>query len=312
MLRRFAWGSCGGAITGLQNFLKDFLILFRVSDSISWCAAFFAFMAGASAFGGLLMLTGCMKRYDATYSAASFVGSFVVSASIMSAVHYNTFSDLTGVWNYILYPSGLVVLMTGVLILVRESLEHSQENEEDEPVSPVRKNSDDSKVRHEMDFFSLILSEYPYAPPFNHPTTGTIHVFQSRRRRRTRIFRLTILQGHTFSAYEIDALFRWRGGSFLDYLCNSAFVAGRLNAAMLAESASMIISTAPTRSPAHRRPVNSTLGTFQLFLFCLEDTTFQIILRGILGRGNQSVPLMTDRRVGAPSIDFTVNFLSSE
>jgi hypothetical protein len=153
MLRRFAWGSCGGAITGLQNFLKDFLILFRVLDSISWCAAFFAFMAGASAFGGLLMLTGCMKRYDATYSAASFVGSFVVSASIMSAVHYNTFSDLTGVWNYILYPSGLVVLMTGVLILVRESLEHSQENEEDEPVSPVRKNSDDSKVRHEMDFF---------------------------------------------------------------------------------------------------------------------------------------------------------------
>lgn len=61
-----------------------------------------------------------MKRYDATFSAASFVGSFVVSASIMSAVHYHTFDHLSGLADWILYPGGLLVLMSGVIILVIE------------------------------------------------------------------------------------------------------------------------------------------------------------------------------------------------
>jgi hypothetical protein len=80
ILRRFAWGSCGGAITGLQNFLKDSLTIHKATPhdgSYPWCFFLFAFLAAASAFFGLLMLTACMKRYDATYSAASFVGAFV-------------------------------------------------------------------------------------------------------------------------------------------------------------------------------------------------------------------------------------------
>jgi hypothetical protein len=80
ILRRFAWGSCGGVITGLQNFLKDSLTIHKATPhdgSYPWCFFLFAFLAAASAFIGLLMLTACMKRYDATYSAASFVGSFV-------------------------------------------------------------------------------------------------------------------------------------------------------------------------------------------------------------------------------------------
>jgi len=147
VLRRFAWGSCGGAITGPQNFLKDSMVLFHVSASLNWFILFSAFMAGASAFGGLLLLSNCMKRYDATYSAASFVGSFVVSASIMSAAHYKTFEKLKGVWNFVMYPFGLVVLMIGVLILVRESREFHSEVEipVEGDLTVMRRDSEDSQ-----------------------------------------------------------------------------------------------------------------------------------------------------------------------
>jgi hypothetical protein len=163
ILRRFAWGSSGGAITGLQNFLKDALTLFRISGSVSWLLAFFALMAGATAFSGLLMLTCCMKRYDATYSAASFVGSFVVSASIMSAVHYKTFSDLGSLKDYILYPFGLLVLLIGVLVLVRDSGEPDGENQfrDEEATLPIRKYSDDSQVRDGMDLHVFDLERVP-------------------------------------------------------------------------------------------------------------------------------------------------------
>lgn len=165
MLRRFAWGSCGGAITGMQNFLKDSLTLFNEKDSNDnpWMVPFFFTMAGASAFIGLLFLTACMKRYDATYSAASFVGSFVVSASIMSAVHYHTFHSLLHIWNLILYPFGLLVLIVGVYILVRESPEPDEMeiNDDDEEVVPMRKNTDDSQVRHRIGVFFLDLEQMP-------------------------------------------------------------------------------------------------------------------------------------------------------
>ena len=64
-----------------------------------------------------------MKRYDATFSATMFVGSFVLSASLMSAVHYETFQHLDGFWNWILYPLGLFILMVGVDLLVKETNE---------------------------------------------------------------------------------------------------------------------------------------------------------------------------------------------
>jgi hypothetical protein len=121
VLRRFAWGTCGGAVTGLQCFLKDTLTIYKAVEQGQQYPSFFLLcivMAAASAFSGLLILTTCMKRYDATYSAAMFVGSFVVLASMMSAVHYDTFAELTDMLNYILYPAGLLILMVGVIILV--------------------------------------------------------------------------------------------------------------------------------------------------------------------------------------------------
>jgi hypothetical protein len=125
-VKRFAWGVAGGSVTGLQNFLKDSLTVFKNvrnhnHASFPWWWYMLVVMAAASAFGGLLLLTACMKRYDVTYSSAMFVGSFVVSASIMSAVHYDTFQHFVSIWSYTLYPVGLLVLMSGVWILVLES-----------------------------------------------------------------------------------------------------------------------------------------------------------------------------------------------
>ncbi len=104
--------------------MKDSLTILKAAGAASvpppWFFYLFLALAGGTALVGLLILTACMKRYDATYSAASFVGSFVVSASIMSSAHYNTFASLEGIVNYILYPLGLVVLMVGVYQLVSE------------------------------------------------------------------------------------------------------------------------------------------------------------------------------------------------
>ena len=73
----------------------------------------------ATSFVGLLCLASCMKRYDATYSAAMFVVSFVMSASLMSGVHYHTFEHLSGVLNLFMYPLGLTTLFLGAFILVK-------------------------------------------------------------------------------------------------------------------------------------------------------------------------------------------------
>lgn len=86
-----------------------------------WFFPLLAALAAATSFTGLLFLTVCMKKFDATFSSAMFVGSFVVSASFMSAVHYSTFQGLEGLINYIMYPFGLLVLMTGVGILLRNT-----------------------------------------------------------------------------------------------------------------------------------------------------------------------------------------------
>jgi flagellar biosynthesis/type III secretory pathway M-ring protein FliF/YscJ len=64
----------------------------------------------------------------------------------MSAAHYNTFALLETVWNYILYPVGLLVLILGVFILVRESREAGEEDDS-EFQGPERKDSEDSQVR---------------------------------------------------------------------------------------------------------------------------------------------------------------------
>jgi drug/metabolite transporter (DMT)-like permease len=135
-LRRFAWGTSGGSITGLaQNFIKDSLVVVKASSSLwhtPWYVPLFVAMGILSSFGGLLLLTATMKRYDATYSAAMFVGSFVVSTSIMSAVHYHTFEHLADLVDYIMYPMGLVVLMIGVSILVQAAQACHLEDDDDD------------------------------------------------------------------------------------------------------------------------------------------------------------------------------------
>lgn len=121
VLKRFAWGVSGGTITGLQNFVKDWLTIIKAQEGLPWYFFPFLFLAMGAGLSGLLMLTGCMKRYDATYSASTFVGSFVITASIMSAVHYNTFANLESTINYIMYPVGLLILMAGLWVLVQET-----------------------------------------------------------------------------------------------------------------------------------------------------------------------------------------------
>jgi hypothetical protein len=119
-LKKFAWGVSGGSLTGYQNFLKDSLTLLKAKESVP-VELLFGLVVGAimTSFCGLLLLTACMKRYDATYSSTMFVGSFVIAASIMSAVHYDTFHHLSS-RDLFLYPTGLVILMSGVFLLIRE------------------------------------------------------------------------------------------------------------------------------------------------------------------------------------------------
>jgi cytochrome c biogenesis protein CcdA len=162
-LRRFAWGVSSGSITGLQNFLKDSSTLLKAErppgQGLPWYLPLFAILAIVSAFSGLLLLTACMKRYDATYSSAMFVGSFVVSASIMSACHYSTFQHLETLWNQILYPAGLLILMGGVLLLVKEKKESPEgDNDDDSEEDDItgistpeeRSESETKTMRHEL------------------------------------------------------------------------------------------------------------------------------------------------------------------
>lgn len=79
-------------------------------------------VAGATALLALTILTYCMKRYDATYTSGAFSGSLVVSASVMSAIHYHTFQHLEDGWVGVLYPVGLITLLIGVYILVKYSI----------------------------------------------------------------------------------------------------------------------------------------------------------------------------------------------
>ena len=138
-LQRFAWGVSGGSITGLQNFLKDALTLLKASKRTTSSSTttsiivvvVFGALAILTAFAGLALLTACMKRYDATYSAAMFVGSFVVSASLMSVVHYDTLAHLQSWTNLILYPTGLFVLLGGVYVLVQETSSNPESRNDD-------------------------------------------------------------------------------------------------------------------------------------------------------------------------------------
>ena len=123
LLRKVAWGCLGGAITGFQNYLKDSLTIFketREDGGILPPMFFILFiLAMTTGFAGLLCLSACMKRYDATYASAMFVVSFVITASSMSAVHYHTFAGIDGERAIVVYLFGLSVLIYGATILVK-------------------------------------------------------------------------------------------------------------------------------------------------------------------------------------------------
>lgn len=152
LARRFAWGTSGGSVTGLaQCFIKDSLMILVASDNkmgMPFFEYFFIFLGMLFSFLGLLFLSACMKRHDATYSAAMFVGSFVVSTSIMSAVHYHTFTHLADWTDWIMYPMGLVILMIGVVILVQRG---TQAINTHDPLPEPRVNRAYSDAFHQND-----------------------------------------------------------------------------------------------------------------------------------------------------------------
>ena len=44
-----------------------------------------------------------------------------MSTSLMSVAHYATFENLQSTWSCVMYPIGLLVLMSGVVLLAREA-----------------------------------------------------------------------------------------------------------------------------------------------------------------------------------------------
>jgi len=76
-------------------------------------------------------------------------GSFVVSANIMAAVHYKTFSNLTSSYGATFYPIGLVTILAGLYILVK----HTKE------ISHVAVPSDECGYEEEEDTVAKIWTE---------------------------------------------------------------------------------------------------------------------------------------------------------
>ena len=162
-LNRFAWGSCSGTLMGLQNFLKDILTIAKAMERAKegepgyettqeyklyypWIFYLFIVVGGPLAFMGLVALSHCMKRYDATYSNASYVGSFVIVASIMSAIHYDTFQNLHSIRNYIMYPIGLIVLMIGVYILANHNGDGDRESTDEDDAEDANTDNTQKQV----------------------------------------------------------------------------------------------------------------------------------------------------------------------
>jgi len=119
---RIAWGVSGGFITGFWNFIKDAITIVQMTDawgSLPWC--FFGLLATAlaTAGAGMMIMSECMKRYDATYTSGTYAGGLTLAASVVSAMHYHTFSHLGGV-SRVLYPVGLCILMMGVGLLMSD------------------------------------------------------------------------------------------------------------------------------------------------------------------------------------------------
>ena len=140
---RVAWGLVGGSVTGVQPFIKDALAVVtglridRIPISDYPREIFVLFLLSAVIpLVGLALLMGCMKRYDATYSSSMFVGSMIMSVSVMSAVRYKTFEHIDCMWSATMYVFGLCVLVGGTVILACEDVTTSPQQP-----SPMEDNS---------------------------------------------------------------------------------------------------------------------------------------------------------------------------
>jgi hypothetical protein len=123
-ISKIAWGLSGGSISGLLCFIKDALSL-AAADGVSrpfatWQIWLMIYGALFTSVVGVMNLSQCMKRYDATYSASMFVGSYVTSATSVSIIRYNIL-DRLAYWQLIVYPLGLVILFIGIAIFVMDA-----------------------------------------------------------------------------------------------------------------------------------------------------------------------------------------------
>ena len=128
---RVAWGVAGGFVTGFWNFIKDAITLVQLSPSL-WNLPWYFFGLCATALvtagAGMMIMAECMKRYDATYTSGTYAGSLTLAASVVSAMHYRTFDNLSGV-SLVLYPLGLGILMMGVGLLIMHDGPASESNQ---------------------------------------------------------------------------------------------------------------------------------------------------------------------------------------
>mmetsp|Transcript_9036 Transcript_9036/g.18257 ORF Transcript_9036/g.18257 Transcript_9036/m.18257 type:complete len:380 (-) Transcript_9036:29-1168(-) len=115
---KIAWGIGGGSISGLLMFIKDALDLISTSNRFHWQIPVFIFLAIFVGVAGLIFLSHCMKRFDATYSASMFVVSYIVSATVMSTIRYNMFDRINGPMQLAFYPIGMTILFIGVYFLM--------------------------------------------------------------------------------------------------------------------------------------------------------------------------------------------------
>ena len=158
MWQRFAWGVSAGSMAGSNPFLKDVMAVLAgmmttavattsnsnddevasnanimYDDAPLRSIGFYVLILLAAIFplASLFLSLECMKRYDATYSAACLLASQTVAATLMSMAHYHTWDHLN---SYALYPFGLVVLLVGCIVLAME------EGDDDEDDIVARKN----------------------------------------------------------------------------------------------------------------------------------------------------------------------------
>lgn len=164
--QRFAWGVIGGSVAGIQPFIKDALAVVSglQQDKVpleQYPSGLFVLLilAGILPLIGLVLLMQCMRRFDASYSGSMFVGSMIVSVSVMSAVRYHTFEHLDGFSDAVLYVLGLCILTSGCVVLACEG---DGAMDQMQPIIMKKENSKENSLRRtssEFTYGTIQLSE---------------------------------------------------------------------------------------------------------------------------------------------------------